>query len=242
MAGSIEENKIVYKKFKYIPPAKPTSLLDNTCFTLDFTNRKFVHIGLDPTNDFNVVIHLITASRYVIITHEFLKRVYSMMGHILSIILDPPSKIKIDTFLRDDSITITKMVYRGENNLVIESKHHAGCRVLLDRENLLALQDLETSILQSVSYKTSFIRPIIMNQIKQIHEFLNYERARGAMPMIFEEVKQAIIRCDMTSPLDPSFMSQLKLIAVQQIAERWYGHDEVDHKVITFIHKHFLLY
>lgn len=234
MAGSIDLNKIAYKRFKYVAPTPPNSLIDNSNFTIDFAERKFIQIGIDPSSDFNVVIHLITASRYISITPELLQRIFSMMGNILSVILDPPSKARSVIFLKDNFTMITKMVYRGENNLVLESQNQDGCRVLLNRENLLALQDLETSILNIVLRKSTIIRPAVMNQITQIHEFLNREHAQGNIPMIFDEVKQAILRNKIPSTYEPNFMNELKLMAAQQVAERWYGHDEVDSKVFIF--------
>ena len=230
MEGSIEANTSIHKKYKYVAPTPPTSLIDNTSFTIDFADRKFVQIGLDPSFDFNVMIHLITSSRHVVITHEVLKLIYSSMGHILSVILDPPTKARSTIFLNDASILITKMVYRGENNLVIESKNYSGCRILLNRENLLVLQDLELCIQQTVEYKSTIIRQIVMSQIAQAHEYLHKERAQG-MPMIFDEVKKTLARSSIKSTTEPDYMPQIKMVAAQQVTERWYGYDEVDHKV-----------
>lgn len=236
MADSIDVHAPALKKYKYVAPTPPITLIDNTCFTIDFADRKFIHIGLDPSSDFNVVIHVITASRHICITYEVLKRIFTTMGHILSVILDTPTKARSTIFLKDDSTLITKMVYRGENNLVMESKNHAGCRVLLNRENLLVLQDLESCILQTVTYKSTIIRQTVMTQIAQMHEYLHKERFHG-MQMIFDEVKTVLGRCNITPTTELNFISQLKLIAAQQITERWYGYDEVDSKVIISIYK-----
>ena len=237
MVALIDENSNAHKRFKYIAPTPPTSLIDNTCFTIDFVDRKFIHIGLDTSNNFNVVIHLITASRHICITPELLQRIFSMMGNILSVILDVPTKTRSVIFLKDDFTLLTKIVYRGENNLVLESQNQTGCRVLFNRENLLSLQNLETSILNIVLRKSTFIRPIVVSQIAEIHEYLNKERVQGNMPMIFDEVKKTILRSNIQSTAEPNFINQLKLMATEQVAERWYGRDEIDFKVIIFIRK-----
>jgi len=60
-----------FKKFTYVAPAPPAEFIESTSFTLDFTDRKFIHIGIDPTNNFNVMIHIITQSRHIPVSLEF---------------------------------------------------------------------------------------------------------------------------------------------------------------------------
>jgi len=51
MVGSIEDNAALYKKtFTYVPPSPPAGLIDSTNFMIDFAERKFLYVGLDPTN------------------------------------------------------------------------------------------------------------------------------------------------------------------------------------------------
>ncbi|KAF0696172.1 Uncharacterized protein FWK35_00037222 [Aphis craccivora] len=104
------------------PPAK---LIDCRNFYLDFSSRKLLNIGLDPTDKFNTVIHIITPSRFVNISADFLK------------------------------LTISSILNQGENVLVIESKIQDGCRIriLLNRSDLLKLQDLEWSIFETIERK-----------------------------------------------------------------------------------------
>jgi len=174
MAGPVTNMANIWKKkpFKYSPPAPPANLIDCNNLTIDFAARKFLNIGLDPTDEFNTKIHIITASGYVNILVDFLNRIFRLMGNILSFILDKPEKYKRNLFLEIDSISLTSMVYQSENALVIESKMQDGCRVLLNRTDLLQLQDLESAIYDIVIRKTNIIRPILLHHIDLIATFL----------------------------------------------------------------------
>ncbi|KAE9542744.1 hypothetical protein AGLY_002655 [Aphis glycines] len=104
MAGPISEMNRLYK---YVAPSSPSELIDCSNFTIDFENRKFLNIGFDPKDKFNIVLRIITPARYVNISPDFLKRIYSFMGNILSHILDPAVKYKKFTFLECESVLIT---------------------------------------------------------------------------------------------------------------------------------------
>ena len=94
MAGSIKDNAALYKKktFTYVPPAPPADLIDCSNFVLNFTGRKFLNVGLDPTDDFSTIVQVITPSRYVNMPADFLRCIFSLMGNILSFILNSPQK------------------------------------------------------------------------------------------------------------------------------------------------------
>ncbi|KAF0719019.1 Uncharacterized protein FWK35_00018775, partial [Aphis craccivora] len=66
MDGSIADNTALYKKktYTYVPPSPPTQLIDSSSYTMDFAARKFLHIGIDPSENFQVVVHVLTSSRY----------------------------------------------------------------------------------------------------------------------------------------------------------------------------------
>ncbi|KAE9536138.1 hypothetical protein AGLY_007361 [Aphis glycines] len=159
MAGSIADNSVLYRKktFTYVPPTPPAELIESTSYTLDFASRKFVHIGFDPSEKLQVVVHLLTSSRYVHITTDFMKKIFGFMGHILSFILDTPQEYKRVIFYEDEKMKLSSMMYSGENVLVIEKKNRDGCRVLLNRGDLLRLQYLECSIFESIMRKEVYL-------------------------------------------------------------------------------------
>ncbi|XP_025192613.1 uncharacterized protein LOC112592674 [Melanaphis sacchari] len=176
MAGSIEDNAALYMKkktFTYVPPSPPAELIESTSYTLDFAARKFIHIGIDPSEKFKVVIHVLSSSRHVLITPDFMKKIFSYMGHILSFILDTPQKYKRVLFYEDYEIKLSSMVYTGENMLVIESKNRDGCRVLLNRTDLLRLQYLECSIFESIVRKEVLTAPLVIKQYEEICVYLD---------------------------------------------------------------------
>jgi len=104
---------------------------------------KFIHIGVDPTDMFRIAVHIITPSRYVNILTKFLQRIFSLMGNILSFILEQPGKYKRTILLGTGNLKLSSMMYSYENNLVVESKIHDACRVLLNRVELIQLQYLK---------------------------------------------------------------------------------------------------
>ncbi|XP_060874784.1 uncharacterized protein LOC132948372 [Metopolophium dirhodum] len=227
MVGSIGNMAVVYKKkkFTYVPPTPPAELIDCNNFILDFPDRKFLNVGLDSEDNFNIAIHIITPSRYVSIYDGFLRRTLSMMGNILSFILDVPQKCRKQIFLEDEFTVISNMVYQGENVLVIESKKKEGCRVLLDRKNLLKLQYLEESIFETVTRKTNIIRPIVLNQFAMIGNYIDREFTKVEKPPKTNEEMVIFIknlRNDLiTTNLDLNYVSQLKMFATSQLAEQW---------------------
>lgn len=226
MAGSIADNADLYNKtFKYVPPTPPAYLIDSTSYTIHFNTRKFVHIGIDPANKFNVSIHVITSSRYVNITPEFLRSVFSLMGHILSFILDQTAKYKRIVFLETDIFKLSSMVYCGENVLVMESKIQDGCRVLLNRGDLLDLQNLEWPIFETVARKSTIMRPIILKQLKMFVNYSDQKLTTVKSPPRADEMNRFISNLQnqhiiSTLPKrDLNFISQLKLYAIPQLTE-----------------------
>jgi hypothetical protein len=95
------------------------------------------------------------------------------MGNILSFILDVPQKYKRNLFLETEIISLSSMVYQGENVLVIESKKKEGCRVLLNRADLMKLQYLEWSIHETVVRKSTLIRPVVLSQFQIIGDYID---------------------------------------------------------------------
>ncbi|XP_060859183.1 uncharacterized protein LOC132936464 [Metopolophium dirhodum] len=229
MAGLIENMAAIYKKnYTYVPPTPPAELIDSTSYTLDFVARKFIHIGIDPTENFQVAVHLVTSLRYVKITPDFLKLIFSLMGNILSFILDQPQKYKRNLFLETEIISLSSMVYQGENMLVIESKTQAGCRVLLSHTDLMKLQYLEWSINETVVRKSTIIRPLVLKQLETMGNYLDQEFTKvDSLPKTPEEMIVFINSLSddkiigSTPKEDMNFISQLKMYASSQLAEHW---------------------
>jgi len=231
----------IYKKkknFTYVPPTPPADLIDCSNFTLDFTGRKFLNVGLDPTDEFNTVVQIITPSRYINMPADFLRRIFSLMGNILSFILDQPQKYKRNLFLETEIILLSSMVYSGENVLVIESKTQAGCRVLLNRTDLMKLQYLEWCIFETVTRKSTITQPLVLKQFETMGNYLDQEFIKVDSPPKTPEEMIVFIKnlnddkiIGSTPKEDMNFISQLKMYASSQLAEhwaqRWSGESEV---------------
>ncbi|KAL4103950.1 hypothetical protein QTP88_019267 [Uroleucon formosanum] len=226
----ISENlNAIYKKktFTYVPPTPPAELIEASNFTINFESRKFIQIGIDPTYSFKVVLLIITPSRYIRITPGLLKQIFDFMGHILSFILDPPQRYSRVTFFETDLFKLSSMVYGGENVLVLESKNREGCRVLLNRSDLIQLQYLESSIFETIVRKDLFTSPLVL---KQIDEFAAYLEVRCSQekspPKNIEEMKMYIKnmqldQADRVVQSMPNLSGQIQIYAATQLAETW---------------------
>ncbi|XP_025416505.1 uncharacterized protein LOC112687786 [Sipha flava] len=181
MAGSLQSNAAIFKKsnYMYVAPMTPNELIDSSMFVIDFVSRKFLNIGFDPSDNFKLIIRIITSSRHISITHCFLKRIYSFMGNILSMILDTPDGNKNLLLFMDEVNKLSKIIYRGENNLVIESKVEDGCRKMLNRVDLIALQYMEWAVFETYVGKNTFVHPMILQQFNQISDYLKLDFKRG---------------------------------------------------------------
>lgn len=226
MAGTIENNMQVYREnqpFKYIPPTPPRDLIDTTSFYLDFVSRKFIVVGLAP-GEFKTEVHIITSSRHVVLSPEFLKRIYNLMGNILSVILDTPDKSNTRVFLEDDEICISKMVYRTENMAVIESKLIKGCRILLSRQDLLTLQNLEICIFEAIHRKNEKSRPAVMDQVKQLATYF-FTSTNNTIPenriSLIKYANRKNMNYHIMDHTENDFTEELILFAAKEIAQCW---------------------
>jgi len=60
--------------YKYVSPTLQTELIESTNYSLNFASRRVIHnIGIDPIDEFNVTVHIITPFRYVNITQFIFK-------------------------------------------------------------------------------------------------------------------------------------------------------------------------
>lgn len=235
MTDSIVDSATMYKKtFKYVPPTPPTELIESTNHTLNFTKRKFVYIGIDPADMFRVAVHIITPTRYVNTSTQFLKRIFSLMCNILSFILEQPGKYKRTIFLETDKFKLSSMMFTGENVLLIESKIEEGCRIILNRTELIQLQYLEWCIFESVVRKSTIMHPIVLKQFDIFTNYINGELSKvESLPRTSKVMTTFIknVRDDhiiVNSPKhDVNFISQLKMNALAELTEhcmqRWNG-------------------
>lgn len=215
------------------PPIPFNDLIDCTSYSINFAARKFINIGIDPLNNFDVIVHIISASQYVKITTTFLKRIFGLMGNILAVILDRRvRKTKNRIFLKDEAMQLYKIGYKGENMLVIESRVQTDCRVLLNRENLLSLANLEWCIFNCIARKTSVVKPMVLVQITEICEYLEKEMARRRVSHIFDEMHKMIGNLNDATMMKEipqkagdsiNLLSEIKLMASRQLTERLYG-------------------
>ncbi|XP_029348052.1 uncharacterized protein LOC115034766 [Acyrthosiphon pisum] len=237
MAGSITDNATLYnekKAFAYVPPSPPADLIEATSYTLDFTARKFILVGIDPTEQLQTVVLLLTSSRYVKISTDFLRRIFSLMGNILSFILDTSQKYKRTTFLETDAYKISSMVYNGSNVLVIESKTEDGCRVLLSRSDLIKLQEIEWCITASINEKEEKIKPAIIKQISDYCEYLMEKCLQSdSPPNNLREMEIFIRNVEVRQSKKTPNLGQIKMFASKQLAELCMTHRKVQNSEVV---------
>lgn len=85
MTGSTIGNASIYKKIKIytaaIPPP-PKALISPSSFLIDFDTRKFIRVGLDPTDNSNVAVHIMTAKYLISVALDILITLpkFTLMG------------------------------------------------------------------------------------------------------------------------------------------------------------------
>jgi len=223
MAGSIHNMAAVYQKKTL------TQLVDSSNFIINCTAHKFLFIGLDPSDKFNTTIHITTKSRFVSISPDFLKRMFSIMGYVLPFILDQPQKYERIVFLDTDSVTLTSMLYQGKSILVIKSKIQEGCRVYLNRSDLVHLQYLECSIFDTVAQKSHIIRPTVLKLFEMIGDYIDNEFTKvKSPPTDINEMRTFIINLrddritdDTMTKHEINLVGRLKMFATRELAEHW---------------------
>jgi hypothetical protein len=99
-----------------------------------------------------------------------------------------------------------------------------GCRVLLNREDLFALQNLESVIFKSVAIKSMTTRPGLLFQFNQLVNLLTEGDGVGEI-ITAEEMKDYISHIPdekitiVTPSSQPSFINQFRLFSLEHLAE-----------------------
>jgi len=119
------------------------------------------------------------------------------------------------------------MRYCNENVLVVESKNREGCRVLLNRSDLIQLKYLESSIFETIVRKDIFTASLILKQIGKFGAYLEEKCSREKSPAKnIEEMKMYIKnmqldRADRVVQSIPNLSRQIQIYAATQLAETW---------------------
>jgi len=68
------------------------------------------------------------------------------------------------------------MVYvKGKICLSSNQKNQAGCRVLLNRVDLMKLQYLECTVFETITRKSAIVRPAVLKQFETMSNYLDQE-------------------------------------------------------------------
>ncbi|XP_022176290.1 uncharacterized protein LOC111037815 [Myzus persicae] len=144
------------------------------------------------------------------------------MGHILSFILNKPQKYRRVIFFEDEIMKLSSIIYTGENVLTIEDKTQSGCRVLLNRENLIQLQYLERSIIESIIRKEVYSIPLIHYQSEEFVTYLNEKCTQmESSPKNLDEMTTFIknVQDDRGIKSFPNLSNQIQMCSTKQLAE-----------------------
>lgn len=227
MSQSTDLNTNVSTSVNRTTRVSPDELIDATVFIINSNERKFLNIGLDPMNNFEVTVQIISGSRHVVFSPDFLRLIFSAMTNILPAILDvPPTKPETNVFVSNETMKLCKIVCRGQNRLSFQSKAGRGRRVLLNPKDVIALQHLEWGTFENIALKSSFIRPIVMEQVGDIVNYLKKTfilvNSIEDMMLVVESIPINILSSNIPK-IRACFTSQLKRFAVRHIAEKWFA-------------------
>jgi len=141
-------------------------------------------------------------------------------------IKENPDSLPEDSFLTFCNIYSNFLNQDNLKNEYIETKTQDGCRILLNRSDLLRLQDLEWSIHETVVRKTNIIRPTVIRQFELIGNYIDGAftkvetppKTNEEMTIFIKNLKDEMIG-DTRGHL--SYVSQLKMLATTQLVDRW---------------------
>lgn len=254
MTGLIKKNELTYKKRKYSTLRPPHELIDCTVFTIDYSSRKYIQIGLDPKETFNVKIHILTSTSYVTVSIILFSRLISAMSTILTNLSIEKTALEnyekkfqknvMKKLLTDESFIISKLVSRGQHLLVVQAKSDTYSKILLCREELLKIQELQ-HVVNAVYYHKSYVtRLIVLEQLEIFVKYLDSQWKEknsfhsDEMVCYIQKMSQETIS-SLISNDKPDYINQLISIAAKSVADAWV---ELKHSEIEVIIDFTLLY
>lgn len=208
-------------------PSGIRGLIDCSSFVIDLKTNKYANVGIDPWNNFGIVVRLISCSRYVDVAVDFVTRLFKLMGYIFPFLNTVKTANQI--LLEDGPFSVSKLRYKGAN--VLSVQHHAR-RILLDYKNLQQFHVLENCIYESIDRKRTFVRPMVMKQMDDMVDYLKKAMDREQVPRSFVQILSFLNRLDDASMksqiLQNRYVSEIKLMADWQIAKRCGGDPTVN--------------
>jgi hypothetical protein len=126
---------------------------------------------------------------------EQFSKSYILVDGKYNFVLDNPKKYKITLFLETDMISMFSMVYHRENMLAIESKIRDGCRVLLNRSDLMRIKYLECCIFEIIARKSTIVRPIVLKKFNTFLKYIDVEFIKVNSPLKKKKKKNRRNEC-----------------------------------------------
>ncbi|XP_050547315.1 uncharacterized protein LOC126908999 [Daktulosphaira vitifoliae] len=219
--NNMDAEPVRKQRYVYVAPTPPAEMIDSSSYTISFGDRKFLQLGLNPKEDFNITVYIITPSRYISMSTEFLNTIYGMMNEINIFLQSSPVRNENNILCRNECFKLSKTLYRDSVHLVLESATTEGCRVLLNKENIQILKQMECTINNGITRKLK-TRLLLSRQIDRIIQY-----ADGKWPGLRtlqspnDEMVNFIRSLNDIEIGDSNYISELKNLAYNVIVDRW---------------------
>lgn len=66
--------------FVYVAPTPPAEMIHSSTYTISFSESKFLQVGMNPKEDFNITVYIITPARHISMSVEFFKYYFQNDG------------------------------------------------------------------------------------------------------------------------------------------------------------------
>ncbi|XP_050439635.1 uncharacterized protein LOC126845121 [Adelges cooleyi] len=137
--------------------------------------------------------------------------------------------------LTDESFIISKLVSRGQHLLVVQARSDTYSKILLCREELLKIQELQ-HVVNAVYYHKSYVtRLIVLEQLEIFVKYLDSQWKEknsfhsDEMVCYIQKMSQETIS-SLISNDKPDYINQLISIAAKSVADAWVElkHSEIE--------------